>query len=422
MKIKISAGYKKKGLIFLIFVFSINLLFAQKSDLSYSITLENTQAFARTNEVISIPREKLSDVPAGYYPIVKSPSKTYASQLTDDDGDGQWDHLLVEISLKPHAHQTLTLVWIKGSPTPDAPLVANIRFSLKTKTTYPETEIDFLQRTRGFTQNIADPTYQMEGPGIENDKVAFRAFFDKRNSKDIYGKITDQPVLKQVGVGAPWHTLQPWGMDIFKTGNSLGAGGLAVQQNKAIYRLADADTSTYQALYRGHLKAAFLLSFKNWDIGAGKGNGSETISMTKGNYYYQDDIIVNLSPTQYLIGGIANFKIDHPVYKKHNQDFSSVSTYGPQAEGTGTQLGVALIFPAKSFVEYKTTDSTSVIPNNTYVVLKNLPRATKTIYFVACWEKTDKHFATQAGFEAYLQHTADLLANPIKVTLTNSRK
>lgn len=48
----------------------------------------------------------------------------------------------------------------------------------------------------------------MEVPGIENDKVAFRAFFDYRNSKDIYGKIVDTPTLERVGVGSGWHELQ----------------------------------------------------------------------------------------------------------------------------------------------------------------------------------------------------------------------
>jgi len=65
-----------------------------------------------------------------------------------------------------------------------------------------------LERQRGFVQNIANPVYQMEGPGIENNKVAFRSFFDKRNGKDIYGKLITTPILDQVGLTESWHILQ----------------------------------------------------------------------------------------------------------------------------------------------------------------------------------------------------------------------
>jgi hypothetical protein len=251
--------------------------------------------------------------------------------------------------------------------------------------------------------------------------VAFRTFFDIRNSEDIYGKITDKPILEKVGVGASWHILQDWGMDIFKTGNSLGAGGLAVEENNNFYRLADADTTTFQALYEGPLKAAFRLTFKNWDIGSGHGDGSEVISMVKGNYYYQNDIRVTLRPNQYLVSGIANFIPDSLVYKKQNSKFSSVAVYGPQAEGTLTKLGVAILFGTDQYASSKTISNSAVIPNNSYVVLKNLPAAKKTIYFVACWEKTDNRFETVAGFNNYLAKTAQVLANPIRVKITYSK-
>lgn len=120
--------------------------------------------------------------------------------------------MLLEVALAASARDTLSLEWVRAAQQPAFDKLTNVRFSQKTKTTRPEQEITFLKRSRGFTQNIADPVYQMEGPGIENDKVAFRAFFDQRNGKDVYGKIRPAPVLEEVGVTGNWHTLQPSGL------------------------------------------------------------------------------------------------------------------------------------------------------------------------------------------------------------------
>ena len=38
---------------------------------------------------------------------------------------------------------------------------------------------------------------------IDGNSLAYRAFFDYRNTKDIYGKITDRMVLDEVGVAIP---------------------------------------------------------------------------------------------------------------------------------------------------------------------------------------------------------------------------
>jgi hypothetical protein len=167
------------------------------------------------------------------------------------------------------------------------------------------------------------------------------------------------------------------------------------------------------------LQAAFKLDFKNWDVADGKKNGIETISISKGNFFYRNDIVLALSNIQQLISGIANFGIDNVVYRNHNAAFSSISTYGKQADGTTTNLGLAIMFPADEYAANKTTDTTSTIPNTSYVVLK--PSAKKTIYFFACWEQTDNRFAAQSGFENYLQETADKFINPIQIKIINKK-
>jgi len=400
----------KKLFAFLLIIVFYTESHAQKQ----SVIIFNPTTLIRYKEIISITKADLGQANNSLSPSIKMHNQFLVFQTIDTNNDGIWDELLIEVSLAANAKDTLHIDW-SSKPEMSFPKRTNIQLSLRSDTAVPSTEINHTVRYRGFVQNIEKPFYQMEGPGLENDKVAFRSFFDYRNGKDIYGKIVDVPILEKVGVSASWHSLQPWGMDILKVGNSLGAGALAVKENNKIYRLGDADTTTFQVLYEGPLQAAFKLSFTNWDVANANQNGSETITITKGNFYYSSDVSLALNKSQNLVTGVANFIDAKVVYKKHNSHFSSIATYGKQAEGSDTNLGMAIVFSTEDYLDNKTTGETSSIPNTSYVVLK--PRDKTAIYFFACWGNSDPRFATQQGFENYLKLAVQSLSNPIKIRI-----
>jgi hypothetical protein len=400
----------KKLFAFLLIIVFYTESHAQKQ----SVIIFNPTTLIRYKEIISITKADLEQENNSLSPSIKMHNQFLVFQTIDTNNDGIWDELLIEVSLAANAKDTLHIDW-SSKPEMSFPKRTNIQLSLRSDTAVPSTEINHTVRYRGFVQNIEKPFYQMEGPGLENDKVAFRSFFDYRNGKDIYGKIVDVPILEKVGVSASWHSLQPWGMDILKVGNSLGAGALAVKENNKIYRLGDADTTTFQVLYEGPLQAAFKLSFTNWDVANANQNGSETITITKGNFYYSSDVSLVLNKSQNLVTGVANFIDAKVVYKKHNSHFSSIATYGKQAEGSDTNLGMAIVFSTEDYLDNKTTGETSSIPNTSYVVLK--PRDKTAIYFFACWGNSDPRFATQQGFENYVKLAVQSLSNPIKIRI-----
>jgi len=385
------------------------------------IILKNTLPIERTNEVIEIPRKELSQSLSQYLPVVRRQGSLLNSQLIDENRDGKWDKILIEISLQPFGRDTLMLQWVSEKELPLFVNLTNVRLSLRSTNNTPSPEIETYTRQRNFRPSVAVPFFQMEGPGIENDKVAFRSFFDFRNGKDIYGKVKTEPVLEQIGVDGSWHKMHSWGMDILKVGQSLGAGGLAIKEDDLLYRLGDADTAIFTTLYEGPLQAAFRLDFYNWDVGTTKQNGSETIILTKGQYYYQNKINVPLQMFQQLICGIADFGSNELEFKKHNHKFSSLSTYGPQAEGTATNLGLAILFPSKRYLSNATTTSTDSIPNTTYVALKASNKNEITIFFFACWEKSDRRFEAGKAYALYLQQEADKIANPVQTIIQRSR-
>lgn len=390
---------------------------------SQVLRVSNDRSFARVNEVVRIPRRDLQGDNSTNVPVFEYAGKVLVSQLVSSDGGPQWDAALVQVSLPPNASESVSIRWVKPSDAPQFPVRAGVRMSLRSLDDKPTPEIRHEERERGFVQSTEKPKYQMQGPGIENDKFALRVFFDHLNGKDLYGKLADLPVLSQIGLGGSWHKLQPWGMDILKTANSIGAEGLAVQEGGTIYRLADADHSVYDALYNGPLQSAFRLRFTGWDIGTTRGPGEEYLSMTVGQYLMEEQLTVSLAKNQMLVTGLPSFypslHLKHTIY---NEKISSISTYGPQAEGTGTSLGLAIFFPTESFRELRTaTSDDKQLPSSSYVVLDESQRKQHRLVFAACWEKTDKRFATEQGFEDYLAHEAEIMAHPIQFAVTAQR-
>jgi hypothetical protein len=386
-------------------------------DLPGFVWLHNECSFPRQSEVIKITRSELNAGETTRVPLFLRRGKILPSQLIREEAGGAWAAVLVQVTMPPRSSQKLRLRWVMPEQLPKLHDATDVLLSLRSTNGQPNPAIITETRDRGFTQNIEEPKYQLEGPGIENDKFVLRVFFDHRNGRDLYGKLVASPVISQIGLTGSWHALQSWGMDILKTGNSLGAGGLAVEQNGGIYRLADADSSNFHALYDGPLQAAFQLTYTNWDVGAAHGNGTDTLSINAGNFVLEDNLALPLHQGQSLIVGLPDFYPSvHTKHTVHNAQISSISTYGPQAEGTGTKLGLAVFFPTTSFRKEATTSATdSTIPNSYYAVLEQ-PAQVHRLALAVCWEKTDARFSTEAGFESYLSRQAEILAHPILVS------
>ena len=381
------------------------------------IIIKNPLSIDRNNEIIAISCEKLKNTTKDLVPQIKCKSTVLNSQLSDGNKDDIWDELLVEVNLKANQTDTLHINWIKKERANSAQKSTNVRFSCKSNSNEPTAEIDTLSRVRGFIQNSNTPLFQMEGPGIENDKVAFRHFFDKSNSKDVFGKLTNEMVLEKVGLNGSWHSPQDWGMDILKTGGSIGAGGLAVKENNTIFPLADADRTIFTRIEEGDLKATYHIQFKNWDSGKTKKDGYERISIFKGDFFYTEKIKIQLENNQKLICGMPNFASDSLYVKAHNSKFSSISTFDNQADGTSSLLGLAIMFPSKSYSNSGKVNSIDEFIHSNYVALNPADNDIQTIRFFACWEKSDPKFSNKTGFETYLQETADKLANPIEIII-----
>jgi hypothetical protein len=263
----------------------------------------------------------------------------------------------------------------------------------------------------------------MEGPAWENDKVGFRLYFDVRNGKDIWGKLTDRMVLQDVGTGngKSYHELNDWGMDLLKVGNSLGAGALAIQTknktgNDTLVRVGgnNMGTQTYTMIANGPVRAIFLMKYEDWNM-LGDGNlvnVEEQISISAGQYYYESQVKVSGIKKKYcVVTGIVNLKSKE--VKNLSKPSRGIYTFDKQSEN-GDLMGLAIITLPQYFESAPKESLNTGDINKTYPV--RFSSAKDPVYrFYANWEKSDERFKSLSSYEQYISVEGEKMASPLKI-------
>jgi hypothetical protein len=148
----------------------------------------------RTDEPFVVHENRLT-TPAGKFPMITdTKGNVIPSQVDDLNHDRQWDEMAFVYSLKPKESIKLSIEFVDKLPEFKSRTYARLgkrnavtgKFETVTIETHPKDHI------------AQSEPWRYQCPGWENDKVAFRGYFDSRNGKDIYGKITPRMVLDSI--------------------------------------------------------------------------------------------------------------------------------------------------------------------------------------------------------------------------------
>lgn len=291
----------------------------------------------------------------------------------------------------------------------------NIRFSPYKS---PEIDLNYAKRlTTNDTIKAAD-LYQMEGPAWENNKVAFRNYFDNRNGFDIFGKQTNSMVLDSVGIaGTNYHELSDWGMDILKVGNSLGAGSLAIQIGDTIYPVRNVEEAYFQKMIEGPFLASFNLTYNNFRIKNRIYNITHTIEIMAEKYYFESIVTISgLMGDEKLVTGIVNLK-SNKIFQFTKNDFIVHYTHYKQSENNDL-LGLGIMLNKMDFEGL--IDETVIAKDitDTYMISMKIKNNQPLRFrFYAGWERTDSHFESRDFFENMMQEDTD--STPLKIKFFN---
>lgn len=382
-----------------------------------------------------LKREQFKEAKEGLLPAIKNNSGEWiASQADDLDGDGIWDELAFVHSLKPNEKLALNIEWCKAIDYPIFTKRTNVRFG---KMLTPG-KVSILDIDSHGKENLARGPlgypYQTDGPAWENDKMAFRHYFDGRNVRDVFGKRTSKMVMDTVGIradgtpGDTYHVLRWWGRDIMSGARSFGLGGIALKVKDSLVRLGvpveqrtdNIDSTVYKLVVNGPVRSIFKLEFYGWNVGVKeKVNVTETMTIWAGKIGYENLIETTKLPKgTNLVTGIVNNFNDKPYTLERLGRFEMMATHDKQTYDKEWYLGLGLLIATDNWIgDFEAPKNGEGITTTWCANLR--PDKNKVYKFncYAAWELTDSRFTNKDFFLNMVREYADELSNKITPVL-----
>lgn len=200
-------------------------------------------------------------------------------QLDDLNGDGLMDELFFLADIGPQESQTYNVeLYVEGSPRRYEPRVY-VEMMLTNKK-IKETNKQDLYISQLTVDRGVNPYWMLHhhGAAFESELVAYRIYFDHRQTVDIYGKYRQglelhdtqfYPDQAQKDAG--------FGDDVLWVGNTLGVGTLRGWDGQQPTMVQDVEQRSQRIVSRGPLRTIVEVKAKGWVPQAGQ----EPIDMTQ---------------------------------------------------------------------------------------------------------------------------------------------
>lgn len=379
-----------------------------------SVEVANPSTFPRADEQLRLGYESLgidsSTSPAAL--VAREGDTVLPSQSVDSDGDGAPDTLLVTLDLPAAESRQFSVVAdaaLAEKQTPAKRTQAEIsrkeggRWEDRKYIGGDFVNVEALTPPEAHTDHSEYIRY--EGPGIESDRVGYRVYLDERNGFDIFGKLTSEPVLQQVGQDGfdSYHEKSDWGMDILKVGPTLGMGGYGYWQDGAVQRVSDVGGWTARILDNGAIQSSLEILYHDWKVADQTVELRSKLSMAAGSRLVKVEL-----ETSEALDNLVTGLVKHPGTGLLTGDlditgeaFSYLATWGEQSLD-GNKLGMAVLFHRKDLRELNEDEGNHV------AILE--PRGRKLeYYFLAAWDQEPGGITSLDAFAEYLEQEAERL-------------
>ena len=347
------------------------------------------------------------------------------SQLDDLNGDGQYDELCFLTDIAPKGRQTFTVELLPtGTPrTYEQKVYADMMLTNKKIKSTNKQDLYISSLT---VDNGTNPYWMLHhhGPAFENEMVAYRIYFDHRQTVDTYGKYHKGLELKQTQFYPDdEQKAKGFGDDVLWVGNTFGLGALRGWDGTEPQMLQDVDHRTLRILSRGPLRTVVEVIDDGWNT---MNPGKEKITMSTlyilytGRRDVQVDIRFNKPATGYEFAtGIINVKDSEEFSDKQglrgcwgtDWPVSAKDSVGHKRETVG--LGICI--PAKNIVRELPVNK----DNYPYVV----NTATDELHYFITFGSDNEDFGYHSAKEwfEYLKAWKKDLEAPLQVKVREGR-
>jgi hypothetical protein len=370
---------------------------------------------ARTDEPVVVRfADVQKSVPAysGGVVAVWDGDKAICVQQDDLDGDGRWDELVFLTDIAPKGTKTFT-IQLDAESTAACAKEVHAQMFLNNRR----------ERTITSTLEASSPTGDMyqalhhHGPAWESDKIAYRLYFDKKITVDVYGKKKYRLELDD----AKWYPTgeqlaASYGDDILWVGSSVGVGTIKGWNGKEALHVEPVSNRTARIVINGNIRTVVDMLSEGWQY------RGQSLNLTARYIQYARhrdmtaQIIINGvegQKEQEFCTGVQKVR-QSQTYLEKDGLMALWGTEYPTPDSVKYQketFGLGVILPEKNIVTY-TSD-----PLNHLIVIKNNKQPVIEYTVTAASFKEEQGYKTADEFFAYMRDLKQLVNHPLTVKL-----
>ncbi len=260
--------------------------------------------------------------------------------------------------------------------------------------------VDFLR----VPDEVTDHSYYIryEGPGWESNLVGYRLYLDWRNATDIFGKLTTDMVLDEVGQDGydSYHEPSEWGMDILKVGSSLGIGSVGRLVNDEVMHFEQVDSTTAEVNNAAD-QSSVTVNYYGWKTGDVSMDLTSEYSIKPDSRATKHRLTPSMEVEGLSTGIVRHDSTEFLSGTSENGEWAYIATYGVQTL-VPDKLGMAIF--------YKTSEAAETMEGEfDHLVVFRPMSEPFYFYFLGAWEQEPGGIKDLEGFQAYLSEQLQLL-------------
>lgn len=386
---------------------------AQGQEKKIEVIVENPWNAEKVDEPVVID---LSSLGAGF--TIKSATvfdgtNEIPSQLDDMNGDTRADELAFVINLPASGKKTLnvTLSSLKSDKTYPARVYAEMLFRTSKKNKY----------AKGYAiyADGASDTYNVQhhhGAAFESELVAYRIYFNEKQTTDLYGKFHKGLELEESQFYPTDEQLKRgFGDDVIKVNSSCGAGTLRGWDGTQSTLIKPVAVRGQRILASGPVRTIVDAEVKGWQYQNKELNMINRYTLYAGHRDAQVDVLFDAPlDKEVFCTGVQNITGHADIFSDHNGLVASWGTDWPVNDTVKYKketVGLATYIP-KKYVVKETSDKENFL----YTI--SAPGKSSFRYytsFTSCKETFG--YPDKEKWFAYVQEWKKALEQPVKITV-----
>ncbi len=386
---------------------------AQGQEKKIEVIVENPWNAEKVDEPVVID---LSSLGAGF--TVKSATvfdgtNEIPSQLDDMNGDTRADELAFVINLPASGKKTLnvTLSSLKSDKQYPARVYAEMLFRTSKKNKY----------AKGYAiyADGASDTYNVQhhhGAAFESELVAYRIYFNEKQTTDLYGKFHKGLELEDSQFYPTDEQLKRgFGDDVIKVNSSCGAGTLRGWDGKQSTLIKPVAVRGQRILASGPVRTVVDAEVKGWQYAGKELNMINRYTLYAGHRDAQVDVLFDEPlDKEVFCTGVQNITGHADMFSDHKGLVASWGTDWPVNDTIKYKketVGLATCIPQK-YVVKETADKENFL----YTVSAPGQRSFRYYTsFTSCKETFG--YPDKEKWFAYVQEWKKALEQPVKITV-----